>query len=423
MRVLQIASGDLFSTYGGGQVYVKNVVDSMIDSGVDVKVISTLSNIAIPQRRVYRGCDLYEIHNGISKCELAEIIKEIAPDVVHAHSLKAVVCTIGSELGIPVIVTAHHGGIVCPGGARLDCQDRICEDSIHHKKCLQCVLRNIRTGLKWYPIMRHLPQKIYMKLGKFLKNKIFIPFITPIGSAAMNIEGHANSWTAIIQHASKIIAPSHRIAKVMQYNGLNADKISVIPHGIPLPSFRPEYPSIHTTPIRFYYVGRICYVKGLHVMLEAIRLLQDKNIELHIFGGAGNKQETKYMRHLKIKYADDSRIVWHGKVSPNEIFKQTSTYHVMIAPTIYLEIFGLNIAEALSLGKPVITTASGGGEMQIIDGINGWIITPNRIDVLVAKIEEILARPQQLIEMSGNCKSISMAEHCKALLDVYKEVV
>lgn len=33
MKVLQIASGDFFSTYGGGQVYVKNIVDEMRRDG------------------------------------------------------------------------------------------------------------------------------------------------------------------------------------------------------------------------------------------------------------------------------------------------------------------------------------------------------------------------------------------------------
>ena len=36
MKLFQIASGDFFSTYGGGQVYVKNIVDEMIRQGLDV---------------------------------------------------------------------------------------------------------------------------------------------------------------------------------------------------------------------------------------------------------------------------------------------------------------------------------------------------------------------------------------------------
>ena len=40
MKILQIASGDFFSTYGGGQVYVKNIVDEMIRQQYSVQVIS-----------------------------------------------------------------------------------------------------------------------------------------------------------------------------------------------------------------------------------------------------------------------------------------------------------------------------------------------------------------------------------------------
>ena len=38
MKLLQIASGDFFSTYGGGQVYVKNIVDEMIRQNLDLTV-------------------------------------------------------------------------------------------------------------------------------------------------------------------------------------------------------------------------------------------------------------------------------------------------------------------------------------------------------------------------------------------------
>ena len=40
MKILQIASGDFFSTYGGGQIYVKNIVDEWIRRQQNVTVIS-----------------------------------------------------------------------------------------------------------------------------------------------------------------------------------------------------------------------------------------------------------------------------------------------------------------------------------------------------------------------------------------------
>lgn len=44
MKLLQIASGNFFSTYGGGQVYVKNIVDK---SRFEVFVYSIFMSIFI----------------------------------------------------------------------------------------------------------------------------------------------------------------------------------------------------------------------------------------------------------------------------------------------------------------------------------------------------------------------------------------
>ena len=55
MKLLQIASGDFFSTYGGGQVYVKNIVDEMIRQGLDVSVLSFVDKDIAVIKHDYRG--------------------------------------------------------------------------------------------------------------------------------------------------------------------------------------------------------------------------------------------------------------------------------------------------------------------------------------------------------------------------------
>ena len=42
-------------------------------------------------------------------------------------------------------------------------------------------------------------------------------------------------------------------------------------------------------------------------------------------------------------------VLWHGKIKEDQIAKAISSYHVLIHPTICMETFGLNIAEALSM--------------------------------------------------------------------------
>lgn len=311
IQILQIASGNFFSTYGGGQVYVKNIVDEMIRQGYSVQVISFVNKDCAVETRDYKGTMLYEVgSNGIDRLE--SLIVQIRPDVIHAHSHKAQVVEIGKKQHIPVIVTAHHGGIVCPAGTLLDCKDEICHIAVSHEHCLACCLRNIRSGKYWYPFMRLLPQNVY-------------------------------------------------------------------------------------------------------------RSLDNENAELHLIGGVGNKSERRYEHSLKRRYAADKRVVWHGKVPPEKVFDMIRLYHISSSSS-YLEAFGLNIAESLAMGKPVLATRCGGAEMQIEDGVNGWLVEPNNVDALAEKMQEISNNFVHYDTYLSTERVISIEDHCKSLCQIYKDI-
>lgn len=407
---------------------MKNLVEGLRGCKVArVQVEVVIVSFTVDKETVkkdYKGIEIYEVPENCSYENLLEVVGQINPDIIHAHSHKNIACRAGKSLEIPVVVTAHHGGILCPAGALLNSEDNICYRKLNHKDCLPCVLRNTRTGLKlWYPFMKHLTEDKYLSLGRFLNNKPFIPFITPIGSAARIIDGKRRYWKEIAESCSLMIAPSEAISKAMIANGLAKDKVRVVSHGIPMPKERPPFPEIKDGKIKFFYVGRICYVKGIHVLLEAFSKVDNPDIELHLIGGAGNKTERRYATELQNKYRSDNRIKWHGKVAPDKVFETLKNFHVSVSVPIYMEIFGLNIAEALAMGKPVLATCCGGAEMQIEEGVNGWLVDPNNIHQLENKITEIIKNSGSLIEMSENCKAISIEEHCKSLLDIYSELV
>ncbi|GHT75434.1 hypothetical protein AGMMS50262_10710 [Bacteroidia bacterium] len=233
MKILQIANGDFFSTYGGGQVYVKTLVDEMINQGLDVTVFSFVnkkSAVSI-QKQNYRGIDLYEIYQKDEEV-IKALIKQISPDIIHIHAEKAMISKISKELSIPNVVTAHHGGIVCPAGTLMNCKDEICHVPVSHQHCLGCVLRNTKTGLFWYPILKKFPVSFRLKVGIFLSKLPFIYFVTPIMSSDLYIEYKKKEWNAIIENTDTMIAPSYAIADSMILNGFPEEKIKIVPHGI-----------------------------------------------------------------------------------------------------------------------------------------------------------------------------------------------
>lgn len=420
MHILHIASGNFFSTYGGGQVYVQNVCAEMATLP-DTKV-SVLSFVESPVKDVrhHNDCDIYECKDA-DDASLGNLIRKIAPDVIHAHSRKAQMCRIGKMQRIPVVVTAHHGGLVCPAGTLMTTKDEICQVEVCHKNCLKCCLRNTRTGLAWYPFVKLLPRKAYICLGKMLKRLPFIPFITPIGDTALSIENKQKEWQTIVNECSLMIAPCERIQDAMLRNGLEARKTRIVPHGIPLPDEVPPYPSTENG-LKFFHIGRICYVKGLHVLLEAFHRLRNANVEMHLIGGAANKTERRYEAELKAKYGNDKRIIWHGKVAPNEIYDTIKNYHISSSSS-YLETFGLNIAESLAIGKPVLSTRHGGAEMQIEDGVNGWLVPSNDVEAMRQKMEEIVTMSyEDLAQMAKKKHVVNINEHCVALLSIYKTI-
>lgn len=439
MKILQVASGDFFSTYGGGQVYVKNIVDEMIRQSLDVVLLSFVGKDIAVNKRDYKGILLWEIGTQANDSDIDLLVRKISPNIIHTHSSEYLFVKLAHKLSIPIVITCHHGGLLCPAGTLMNADDQICQTTVSHEHCLKCSLANIRTGRSWYPMMRLLPKNSYLKLGNALQKLPFTPFVTPIGGTALSIQNKIAEWQTICDKATRVIAPSHAIADAMCRNGLSRDKVTVIPHGIPkdpqnlfkdtyhLPFAEGTPPKLggelmkETNKIRFFYVGRICRIKGLHILLEAFSGMEDANrAELHIIGGAGNKGEQRYMDGLKRRYTL-SNIVWHGKVAPNEVFATIKDFDVMIHPAIYLEVFGLNIAEALAMNKPVLATRCGGAEMQIDDGVNGCLVPPNDIEAIREKMNEIVEQGIAMDVEVLHVRVIGINKHVNDLLKVYEK--
>ena len=421
MKILLISNGDFFSTYGGGQVYVKNIVDEMIRQRLDVVVFSFIKKDTKESvvKKSYNGIDLYELFNATGT-EIMELIQGIAPDLIHAHAQKALFAEISKKLSIPYIVTAHHGGIVDPAGTLMTYKDEIRKDSISSESSLPDVLNNIRYGLFFYPVLKRIPLKWRLATGQFLERLPFIYFLTPIGQASLSIDRKMLEWKVIRENTNLVIAPSHAIADSLIQNGLLKEKIQLIPHGIPIKTTIDNIMPVDTVgrKVKFFYIGRICYVKGIHLLLRAFTQLDSSLCELHLIGGV----DGSYASQLNENYKTYTNIFFHGKIAPEEVLPTIRQYDILVHPAIYLEVFGLNIAEALSEGKPVIATYCGGAEMQITDEENGLLVQPNSVADLLLAMNWVLDNPDKVRQMSMNTSSrvISIEEHVQKLQKIYK---
>ncbi len=423
MNICIVSSGDFFSDYGGGQVYVRNLVNELSNrSDVNTSVISFFANCNT-EAKEYKGIKVYQV---CDEHTFRNALQQTCPDIVHANGEKLLTARLCKELDIPCIVTAHHGGLVCPAGAMLNTDDEICRIPADYSHCLKCYLRNTPTGLFWYPLLKKYSQERYCKIGQRLERLPNIPFLSPIGRTGLIVSRKLAEWKELSETATHFIAPSDAIAEALRRNGCPEGKITVIPHGIPDTGSRLKVHGFNNdkkvlnsqlSTLNFYYVGRINYVKGIHILLKAFSSINNTNIQLHIVGGAGNKAERRYMRQLQKEYHTDSRIIWHGKVPYNQMEELTKEFDCLVHPAIYLEVFGLNIAEALQAGKYVIATRCGGAEMQIHNNSEGILVKPNDAKEMRTAMQRYCSEKPQ--PSNSECKPIDIAAHVESLMSLY----
>ena len=437
MKLLIIASGDYFSSYGGGQIYVKNLVQFLKERGHDVSVISlSVESIDLPttDERMVEGVHVIQLklsQNSLHVKQplelqpflldaLSDVINEIHPDVVHAHGWKYAASKVCDTLGIPCVITAHHGGIICPNGMLLNNHDAICNVDLSMKNCLSCALHFVPGGNIFAPLISHLPQKSALDIAEFLKSRKNIPYISPAFQTPLGIADKQAQLKTLQDLHVNIIAPSRAIATALKRNGIADDRITVIPHGITPLTQEPLELGLPDRPVRFGYVGRVAYAKGLHVLISALKLLpKQERYELHIYGEGANKSEKRYATGLQ-KDAQNMPVFWHGKIDNTQVQKAYHSFDVMIHPAIYLEVFGLTLLESLSSGRPVIATRCGGPEDFIEDGVDGFLVAPNDAVQLAQAIKKFLDEPSLVEKMAKTIRPINTLEkHTDDILKMY----
>ena len=109
-KALIISPSFFSSTYGGGQVYLKNIVDEFINQLSDILIAEP--GDVFEKKETYKGVPIYSFNkSGNTKCFI-DFLKKLKPDIVHAHGYKDEFSKACASLDIPCIVTAHHGGIL-----------------------------------------------------------------------------------------------------------------------------------------------------------------------------------------------------------------------------------------------------------------------------------------------------------------------
>lgn len=139
------------------------------------------------------------------------------------------------------------------------------------------------------------------------------------------------------------------------------------------------------------FTGRLVYEKGVHVLLEAMRLLQQRDISATclIIGGAtfGRSRETKYVR--KLTMCKPPNVTFAGYMSGEQFAQELRSSDIYCCPSVWNDPFPLSPLEAMACGIPVVASNVGGLPEELCHG-GGVLVPPGNPGQLACTLEQLI---------------------------------
>jgi colanic acid/amylovoran biosynthesis glycosyltransferase len=147
-------------------------------------------------------------------------------------------------------------------------------------------------------------------------------------------------------------------------------------------------------------VGRLCEQKGQLLLVEAIRRLRQRGIDVSLtLAGDGELRPEIDAFIKKFKLETNVRIT--GWISNNDVREHILAARVLVLPS-FAEGLPVVIMEAMALRRPVVSTYVAGIPELVSTGENGWLVPSGDIEALTRVIQTCLDAPSELIKQMGD---------------------
>ncbi len=211
---------------------------------------------------------------------------------------------------------------------------------------------------------------------------------------------HEIEWFLTYEAWKVIVCSNYMREEIQRIFATPLDKIHVIPNGVnPIKrvnkSIVTEVLEKYNIPLNkriILFVGRLVYEKGAHILVEAIPLItRIVSDAFFVFVGEGPMKEHLKRRSIELGISD--RTVFTGFVSEDELHAFYNAAYIAVFPSLY-EPFGIVALEAMSIGKPVVVSNTGGLSETVTHGKNGLKVPPGDPEALADAIVELLLNPE-----------------------------
>lgn len=328
-----------------------------------------------------------------------EFFAYFRPDVVHVnscYSLSVRPVIIAKELGLPVVMQLHDYWIICSRHTLLHKDNAICSGPTSTWKCQQCLLAGTKPWRLTGMVMSDGSQQHLFETLARSDSITRLPGLRGmLGCHQERQDRIANMLCGV-----DVLVTSTGFARdLFVQNGVKHECIKVIPYGNRLDWIT----SVSRPPsdrLRVGFLGNIIPIKGVHVLLDAYKILRisGHSFDLAIWGDPN--VEPAYYASLRSESPAD--VVWGGKYDRANLPQIMSDLDIVVVPSLWYEVQPFVVQEAFAAGLPVIVSDKSSLAATVQDGVTGLHFDMGSADDLAAQLHRILSEPDLLERLTSN---------------------
>lgn len=191
-----------------------------------------------------------------------------------------------------------------------------------------------------------------------------------------------------MQGASQVIAVSPSLAERINSH-LPEVSVRVIGNVVQTDRFTPVGVARPSPTYRFLCVATLKKVKGVEFLIKAAKKLLDRGMDHFevLIGGAGPERDR--LQNLAAQLELGGHVQFLDLLDKNDVVGHVQSCDALVAPSL-LETFCVIAAEAMSCGKPVVSTKCGGPEWVVPEHA-GVLVEPGNATALADAMGEMMS--------------------------------
>jgi len=166
-------------------------------------------------------------------------------------------------------------------------------------------------------------------------------------------------------------------------------------------------------PIQFLLIARLLGDKGIREYAAAAKIVRALrcDVKFNLVGGHDTNPDGIPLEEVK-HWNENGDIIWHGAL--DDVRSAISNAHVYVLPS-YREGTPRTVLEAMSMGRPIITTDAPGCRTTVHDGENGFVVPVHNVRALADAMQTFLDQPDLVKSMGASARSVAIDKY-----DVHK---